>query len=249
MHLPDLSHAQWLLAMLAALCVGFAKSGFSGMGMFTVLLMAEVMPAYESTGIVLPLLICGDVFAVAAYRRHARWDHIWKILPPALAGICIGYFLMPKIPKETFRLVIGWIVLLMVLIQYFRQFRPAVFEKIPHTRWFCWLMGTWSGVTTMMANAAGPVMALYLLAVNLPKYELVGTSAWFFLIINITKLPFSQHLGLINRSTLIFNLALVPLVFAGIFLGRILIKHVPQKLFEQLLLLSAGAVSIRMIFE
>jgi len=249
MHLPNLTTTQWLIAMLAALCVGLAKSGFNGVGMFTVLLMAEVMPAYQSTGIVLPLLICGDVFAVAAFRKHARWSYIWKTLPPALIGICIGYYLMPKIPKQTFRPVIGWIVLFMVLLQYFRQFRPSTFENIPHTRWFAWLMGTWSGVTTMMANAAGPVMSLYLLSVNLPKYELVGTSAWFFLLMNITKLPFSWNLGLINSASLSFNLALIPLVLAGIFLGRILIRHVPQKLFEQLLLLSAGAVSLRMILE
>jgi len=247
MHIPELTHTQWLLAMLAALCVGLGKSGFGGVGMFTVLLMAEVKPAYESTGIVLPLLICGDIFAVSAFRKHAKWPYIWKTLPPALVGICIGYFLMPHIPKETFRPVIGWIVLLMVMLQYLRQFRPAIFQNIPHTRWFAWLMGTWSGVTTMMANAAGPVMALYLLAVNLPKYELVGTSAWFFLIINLTKVPLSSHLGLINKESLTFNLVLVPLVLAGIFLGRMLIRHVPQKLFEQILLFSAAAVSIRLI--
>ena len=110
-------------------------------------------------------------------------------------------------------------------------------------------MGTWSGITTMMANAAGPVMALYLLAVNLPQYELVGPSAWFFLIINLTKLPFSYNLGLIHKTSLTFNMALIPLVLAGILLGRLLIRHVPQKLFEQILLLSAAAASIRLIFE
>lgn len=237
------------MAMAAALCVGLSKSGFGGVGMFTVLLMAKVVPAYESTGIVLPLLICGDVFAVSAFRKHAKWGHIWKTLPPAIAGIFVGYWLMPRIPRDKFGPVIGWIVLVMVALQYFRQFRPSTFEKIPHTRWFAWTMGAWSGVTTMMANAAGPVMALYLLAVNLPKYELVGTGAWFFLIINITKLPFSSHLGLINEHTLVLNLLLVPLVLAGIFLGRALIGRVPQKLFEQILLLSAALVSLRMILS
>jgi uncharacterized protein len=249
MHFPELTSSQWLLAMLAALCAGLAKSGFSGIGMLTVLLMARVVPAYESTGIVLPLLICGDIFAVGAYRKHAKWGHIWKILPPALAGICAGYFLMPHIPRRIFGPVIGGIVLTMVLLQYLRQFRPATFAAMPHTRWFAWVMGAWSGVTTMMANAAGPVTALYLLAVNLPKYELVGTGAWFFLIINIVKLPFSSSLGLVNRDSLALNIALVPFVFAGIFLGRILIRHVPQRLFEQILLLSAGAASLRLLFS
>ncbi len=249
MHLTELSLNQWLLAMLAALCVGLAKSGFGGVGMFTILIMAWVMPAYESTGIVLPLLICGDIFAVAAFRKHAQWSHIWKMLPPALIGIVAGYLLMPRIPRTIFGPVIGWIVLMMVLLQFVRQFRPGLFEHVPHTRWFAWMMGAWSGVTTMMANAAGPVMALYLLAVNLPKYELVGTSAWFFLIVNVIKVPFSFHLGLINGGTLVFNLALVPLVLAGIFSGRALIKIVPQKLFVQLLLLFAAVASVRLILS
>ena len=249
MHLPELTPGQWLLAVLAALCVGLSKSGFSGISMITVLLMARVMHAYESTGIVLPLLICGDVFAVATYRKHAKWSHIWKMLPPAFAGICAGYFLMQLIPRRVFGPVIGGIVLVMVLLQYLRQFRPATFERMPHSIWFAWVMGAWSGVTTMMANAAGPVMSLYLLAVNLPKYELVGTGAWFFLIINIVNLPFSWRLGLVNNASLTFNLALVPFVFAGIYTGRILIRHVPQKLFEQILLISAGAASLRLIFN
>jgi hypothetical protein len=207
-----------------------------------------VVPPYESTGIVLPLLICGDVFAVCAFRKHAQWSYVWRTLPMAVVGVVIGYFLMPRIPKAIFGPVIGWIVLLMVLVQYLRQFRPALFEKIPHSQWFAWLIGTWSGITTMMANAAGPVITLYLLAVNLPKYELVGTSAWFFLIMNVIKVPFSLSLGLINGGSLSVNLVLAPLVMAGIFFGQALIGRVPQKLFEQILLLSAAAVSLRLIF-
>ncbi len=154
---------------------------------------------------------------------------------------------MQRIPRHIFGPVIGWIVLAMVALQYLRQFRPAAFEAVPHTRWFAWAMGAWAGVTTMMANAAGPVMSLYLLAVDLPKYEIVGTGAWFFLIINIVKLPFSLRLGLVNTASLAFNAALVPAVLAGIFLGRIAIKRVPQKIFEQILLISATAAALRMV--
>ena len=248
MHLPDLNPVQWLSAVLAAVCVGLSKSGFGGVGMFTVLLMASVMPAYESTGVVLPLLICGDFFAVATFRKHAKWAHIRKLLPPAMVGVVLGFLLIPHIAKEFFRPLIGWIVLLLILVQTLRQFRHGLFENIPHTRWFAWLMGVWSGITTMIANAAGPVMSLYLLAVNLPKYELVGTSAWFFFFINLFKVPFSQHLGLIDSRSLTFNLVLVPFVLVGILGGRGLIKIVPQKLFEQLLLIFAAAASLRLIF-
>ena len=154
---------------------------------------------------------------------------------------------MQKNPSEIFRPVIGWIVLILAVLQFWKKIRPGAFSHIPHTRWFAWMMGGTSGMTTMMANAAGPVMTLYLLAVSLPKLEFVGTAAWFFLIINILKVPFSAHLGLINGSSLSLDLALVPVVACGIWLGGRLIRIIPQELFENLTLFLAAAVSLRFI--
>jgi hypothetical protein len=119
--------------------------------------------------------------------------------------------------------------------------------QIPHTWWFAWLLGIIAGVTTMLANAAGPVVALYLLAVALPKYELVGTSAWFFLVLNLLKVPFSMSLNLIQPETLLFNLLLSPMIFLGLLCGRWLVHRVPQKLFDSLLLLFAGVIALRLL--
>src|SRR5438105_9530410 len=236
--LPALTTAQWLLATLAALCVGLSKSGFAGFGLVTVALMAEVMDARASTGAVLPLLIFGDLLAVGAFRKHAQWRYIARTLPPALAGIVAGYWLMrQRVPDRAFRGIIGAIVVALVLVQFWRKIRPALFEHIPHRTWFAWLAGVSSGVTTMLANAAGPIMTLYLLAVNLPKWEFVGTAAFFFLAVNMIKVPFSWHLGLINSVSLLFNVVLFPAVALGIVIGRKLIGIVPQKLFEQLVLI------------
>ena len=239
---------QWSLVVFAALCIGLAKSGLPGMGMISVLLMAEVMPARESTGTVLPLLICGDVLAVLVFQKHAHWQQIWKVLPPALAGIFVGYFFMQRIPEHIFRPLIGWIILTLSLIQFWRKRNPAAFQHVPHTRGFAWVMGGASGITTMMANAAGPVMAIYLLAVSLPKMAFIGTAAWFFLIINLAKVPFSAHLGLINGTSLALDLTLIPVVAGGIWIGGRLIKILPQELFENLTLFFASAVSLRFIF-
>lgn len=247
MVLPQFTPHQWSLAVIAALCIGLAKSGFAGVGTVTVLLMAEILPARESTGAVLPLLIIGDIFASAAFRRHAQWLHIWRMMPPTLAGIAVGYFLMHKIQGNQFRPIIGWIVLVLVILQIARRCKPGSFEHVPHTRWFAWLMGASSGITTMMANAAGPIMTLYLLAINLPKAEFVGTSALFFLIVNVIKVPFSAHLGLINGPSLALNLVLIPAVALGIVLGRRLLAIVPQKIFEELILIFAVVASIRLI--
>ena len=243
-----LTFAQWMLVVVSALSIGLAKSGLPGMGMISILLMAEVMPARESTGTVLPLLICGDLLAVLVYKKHASWQQIWKVMPPALAGILVGYFLMKRIPEHVFRPLIGWIIITLTSIQFWRKRNPEALQHIPHTRGFAWIMGGASGITTMMANAAGPVMAIYLLAVSLPKLAFVGTAAWFFLIINLVKVPFSAQLGLMSSSSLVLDVALVPAVAGGIWLGGHLIKILPQQLFETLTLLFAAAVSLRVIF-
>ncbi|HZN59098.1 MAG TPA: sulfite exporter TauE/SafE family protein [Planctomycetota bacterium] len=247
MTLPPLSPGQWCLAVIAALCVGLAKGGFVGIGLFTIILMAEIAPARESTGLVLPLLICGDVFAVLMYRRHAQWKHIFRTLPVAMAGVVLGWIVMPRIPADSFRKVIGWILLTMIALQFLQRLRPNAFRGVLESRGFGWSMGAWSGFTTMLANAAGPVMTLYLLAVNLPKLEFVGTGAWFFLVINAFKVPFSWQLGLIGGTSLALNLVLVPAVLAGLMVGRRLIALVPQKQFEGILLVLAALASLRLV--
>jgi uncharacterized membrane protein YfcA len=239
--------AQWLLAILGAFCIGFAKAGFPGAGLANVLIMAHLFGAKESTGVVLPMLICGDILSVIVFHQHARWATIWRMLPPTLVGIVAGWVLMHWLSSAVYPPVIGWIVLVLAGLQAWRRCRPAAFEHVPHSRPFAWSMGGACGFTTMVANGAGPVMTLYFLAIDLPKYALVGTMAWFFLIVNLIKVPFSVNLGLIYGGSLLFNLALVPVVAAGIFTGQRLIRVVPQALFETLLLLFAVIASLRMI--
>lgn len=246
--LPHFTPLQWLLAGFSAFCIGFAKSGFSGASLINVLIMAELFGPRESTGVVLPMLICGDILSVIAFHQHARWPLVWRMLPPTLVGIVGGYVLMLKLTNgHVFGPIIGWIVLTMVVLQAIRRWYPKAFEKAPHTRGFAWSMGFSAGVTTMLANGAGPIMNLYFLSIDIPKYALVGTGAWMFLILNSLKVPFSWQLGLIHGSSLLFNLVLIPAIVLGTFAGRWLIRVVPQNLFEALLLLFAGVAALRMI--
>ena len=246
--LPHFTPFQWSIAVFAAFCVGFAKSGFSGAGLVNVLVMAELFGARESTGVVLPMLICGDILSVIAFHQHARWPIVWRMIPPTVIGIIAGYLLMLKLTDgRIFGPIIGWIVLVMVVLQAARRWYPSAFEKAPHTRRFAWSMGFTGGVTTMLANGAGPIMTLYFLAIETPKYVLVGTGAWLFLILNSFKVPFSWHLGLIHGSSLLFNLVLVPAIVAGTFAGRWLIRYIKQDLFEALLLIFTAIAALRMI--
>ena len=243
----DLQPWQWGVVMLGALLAGISKTGIAGLGVLTVAIYANVLPARQSTGIILPMLVCADVVAVAAYRRHAVWGHLWPLFPWVMAGVVVGYLAMGHINDAQVRHGIGVILLVMVGVHlWHRQHRGA--EPIPHSLWFTGLTGLLAGFTTMMANAAGPIMVLYLLAIGLPKMEFLGTGAWFFLIINLFKVPFSNHLGLITPATLQFKALLLPAVLAGALLGRRIVPHINQVWFETLALGLTLVAGVRLLF-
>jgi uncharacterized membrane protein YfcA len=234
------------LIALAALCTGMAKAGFSGLGMVAIVLTAAAMPARQSTGVLLTILITADIFAVAVFRRHAVWAHVLRLLPAALVGIVTGWLLMPLVPDAFFRPLIGWITLglvLLLLLQRFARLREAAALHPSMALPAGWL----GGVITMLANAAGPVMTLYLLACRLPKLELVATGAWFFFVVNLAKVPFSVALGLITRDSLLLTATLVPVVALGAFCGRWLLHRINQRAFEWLLLAFSAAGALRLI--
>jgi len=258
---------QWVFAVVAALCLGMSKTGFTGMSMLGIALMAEVWPPRESTGVILPMLIFGDFFAVILFSRHALWPEVWRVLPPAVLGVVLGFGIFQLLPGAVFGPVIGWIILALVGLQLWQRSKApsrrskqlfgetvtSFSEEQSHGNigriMLRWSLGALAGITTMLANAAGPVMTVYLLAMRLAKYEFMGTSAWFYCIINLTKLPFSYSLGLINLSSLGFNLILLPAVAVGALAGQWLLKLVPQLWFERLLLASAALAAVRLIWH
>ena len=244
---PDLVPFQWLLAVLGAMSIGFSKSGFAGVGLIHILIFEDLFGARESTGALLPMLIIGDVCAVYFFRQHANWHYVWRILPPTMIGVVVAWVVMHKLDEKMSQRTIGGIVLLLALLQMARMWRPKWFAHIPHAHWFAWSLGLFAGCTTMLANAAGPIVAIYLLAVGLPKSEFVGTGAWFFLIVNIYKVPFSSGLGLIRPDTLVLNACLAPVILAGMLLGRALVYRISQRRFDTVLLALAVVAALRLI--
>ena len=243
---------QWTAAACGALLIGLSKAGFAGLGVFAIAIFAILFPqGFTSSGIVLPMLICADVVAVAVYRRHAVWGHVGKLMPWVVAGIVVGCGLMWQLQGHTTaaRRSIAVTVLVMVALHCWRKWRgESADATVPHTWWFAALTGLFAGVTTMMANAAGPVLVLYMLAVGLPKIEFLGTGAWFFLIVNLLKVPFSSGLDLITPGTLQLNLTLAPVVIAGVFLGRAMMERVNQRLFEALVLALTVVAGLRLLW-
>jgi uncharacterized membrane protein YfcA len=245
--MPHLTLTQWLLAIVAATGVGISKSGLSGMSLLHVLIFAFLFGARDSTGVVLPMLLFGDIFAVRTFHQHARWDYVRRMLPPACIGVVIAAWFMRGLSEAVYKPIIGGIILALTVLQLARLYRPAWFGNVPHARWFAWGLGLLAGAATMLANAAGPIFSIYCLAVALPKMELVGTSAWFFLIVNAFKVPFSIALGLIHGGTLLLNVLLTPMIGAGMLAGRWITRSIPQRLFDGLLLAFAAVAALRLI--
>jgi len=246
--IPALGNVGWLLAAIAALCTGLSKAGFAGFGLVTVIIFANIFGARDSTGVVLPLLIAADLGAITIYRRNVRWDHLRRTLPATAIGVVIGAFVLSRLDNASFKPILGTIILALPIAQLVRLNKPELFPAtLSHSRPLALGLGLLAGVTTMMANAAGPLVALYFVAVGLPKFELVGTLAWFFFLINLFKMPFSVGVGVIHPSSLAFDALLVPAVAVGLLTGRWLIHRIPQRAFDMLMLLFAAVASLRLI--
>ncbi len=238
---------EWCLLCVAAIGIGISKSGLSGISMVHVMVFAYVFGALPSTGVVLPMLIVGDISATFAFGRHANWSHVRRMLPPALVGVTLGWLFMSRMDEAIYQPVIGGIILSLTVVQIIRLWRTSFLESVPHSKWFSLAMGILVGMTTMMANAAGPIFAIYLLSLAVPKMEFVGTGAWFFLLLNVLKVPFSYQMGLIDLSTLNINLVLFPLIPVGLWIGKSIVGRIPQKAFNTIILIFTAIAAIRLM--
>lgn len=244
---PALTSTQWTLALVAGLACGIAKAGLAGVGMLTVLLMAEIFPGKQSSGVVLPLLIFADILAAVMYRQEILWSRIRELFWPILAGIVAGWAVLLRLPDAAFKPLIGLMVLIMLALHLVRGKAPRLTANLAGSAVFTWTGGLLTGLATMVANAAGPIATIYLLILGLPKREFVATMAWLFLLVNLVKVPFSLHLGLISGGSLTLNALLVPTVIAGLAIGRAAVHRIPQKPFQVIVLSLAALAAARLL--
>ncbi|MEW9050807.1 MAG: sulfite exporter TauE/SafE family protein [Neobacillus sp.] len=233
----ELSYLEWFLVILSTILVGFSKTGVSSMGILVVTILMVIFPAKESIGIQLPMLIIADIFAVIFYRRSVVWKYLISLIPWVLTGIIFGYYVLNQINSDQLKPMIGILVLALTILHISRDRLGDKFNNaLPKSMWFSVTMGILAGFTTMIGNAAGGVMAIYLLMKGLPKQEFVGTGAWFFMFVNLIKIPFYSQLGLITSESIMFNMWLIPTILLGAFIGIKLLPLIPQKAFQTLIL-------------
>lgn len=242
--MAELTAWGWTLLGVAAVVVGLSKTAVPGAGTVAVAIFAAVLPAKQSTGTLLLLLIVADLFAVTMYRRHANWRVLLRLAPAVVVGVLLGVGFLAIADDAWVKRTIGVILLAVIILTLVRRRLSAgPADDGPH-RLAAATYGTLGGFTTMVANAAGPVMSMYFLAARFPVKEFLGTAAWFFAIVNIFKVPFSIGLGIITVPGLALDAVLVPLVVVGALVGRWIANRIHQKVFEWLVIgfTIAGAV-------
>lgn len=180
---PDLA-----IFLSVALLIGMSKTGVHGAGMMAVPLLAAIFGGQGSSGILLPMLCLADILGVWYYHRHASWKHLKKLFPWAAVGTIAGTLVGGIIDDNAFKIIMAVVIMLsLILMMWLEKGRN---EDIPESKWFAGLTGTAGGFTSMVGNLAGSVMAVYFLSMRLPKNQFIGTTAWFFMVINWFKIPF-----------------------------------------------------------
>jgi uncharacterized membrane protein YfcA len=220
-----------VIIYLVALCIGMAKTGVHGAGMIAVPLLAAVFGGKTSSGVLLPMLVFADIMGVRYYHQHASWKHLKILFPWTAAGVIIGTITGNYINDEIFKMVMAMIIVVSVVIMLWLERGDE--KKIPHSVVFSAVTGGASGFTSMVGNLAGAVMAVYLLAMRLPKNAYIGTTAWFFMVTNWFKVPFHVFVWhTLSPDIILIDLTTIPFIGLGAYLGIIIVRKIPERYYR-----------------
>jgi uncharacterized membrane protein YfcA len=244
----EITLTSWILASAAAFVIGLSKAGIKGIAVINVTFMALAFGAKESTGMVVPLLILADIFAVIYYNKHTQWKYVFKLMPWMIIGLLIGVYIGKNLPESLFRIGMAIIILITVFMMYWWDRKKI--KTVPQHWSFSSAIGIIAGVTTMVGNLAGAFSNIYFLAMRLPKNHFIGTAAWLFLIVNIIKLPFHIFVWeTISKETLLLNIKLLPGILIGFLVGIKIISLIKEAFFRKMILVLTALGAILILFQ
>lgn len=238
----------WWVLIACSILVGFSKTGIAVGGAVVVPIMAIAFGARPSTGLLLPLLCIADLGAIIYYRRSCSWYHLVRLLGWAVVGLFVGIVIDHFVPLSMFKYLLAFSIMISVAVLLLNELRKRKGDK-PQKGWVLSIYGIMGGFATMIANAAGPIMSVYLLSIKMPKMLFVGTSAWFFMLLNYTKLPLQIWVwDNIHYDSILAGLVMIPFIALGSWLGVILIKKLPENLYRHLVIWITLASAVVMLF-
>ncbi|WP_237389645.1 sulfite exporter TauE/SafE family protein [Bacillus sp. USDA818B3_A] len=247
---PSFSPIEWIISIIVGCLIGVAKTAIATLGIFNLTLLVQVFPAKETVGMMLPMLIIGDLFAVIYYRRSVVWKHLFSLIPWVFAGLLIGFFVLWKVNSEQLTLLLGLLIFVLLVLQICKDFiHSKVNDHLFDSTWFTYFIGILAGFATMIGNVSGVIMSIYLIAKDLPKTEFIGTGAWFYLVVNIIKVPFYIGLGMITVHSFQINLWITPFIFIGAYIGIKIVKYISQHIFQRIILILGMIGAIKLILQ
>ena len=240
-----------LLLVLIGFLIGLSKTAIGGIGMVNAALLATIMPAKESTGVLLVLLIVGDLFAIGVYKKHVEWKMLRKLIWPVITGVIVGAYFLSHSSDESLKKTIGWIVLLLVVFYPISQRlqKRELDINLRYPKPLRIVLGSMAGFMSMVANSGGPPMSIYLLMRRNSVMNFLGNTAWFFFVINVFKVPFTLGLGLLDFQSFQYIFPALPAVPLGAILGRKLVNKIDLELFQKITLVTAAAAGLNLIIS
>lgn len=238
----------YLLAAIGSFLLGIAKSGVKGIAVLIVVLFVYAFGAKASTGILMPLLICGDIFAILYYKKHADWSYVVKLFPWMALGVIFGAYGGGFLDEEAFKLGMAGLILITTILLFYWEQNPQ--KPLDSSKLFVGITGILAGFTTMIGNLAGAFTNIYFLAIRLPKNTFIGTSAFVFFLINLFKVPFHVWVwGTITPYSIQTSLQFIPYLMVGLLLGVHLVKKINNERYRKLILMLTAIGAVLLFFR
>ena len=223
------------VAAIVAFLIGLSKGGLGGTaGALATPMMALVLPADKVIGLILPILMLADIFAVALHWRRWNGKLILLLIPGSVAGVTIGTVFITNAPTETLRLFLGVIVLIFGVYKVFEK-RILNYFTYQAQNWHGLVAGVVTGFSSALAHTGGPPVSIYLLMQKVTPAVFIATSALFFFFLNWIKVPYYAYAGLFDFEQLSRVAWVLPLVPAGVWSGRWLAFRVNRETFENII--------------
>ena len=210
--------------------IGFAKGGFGGLGALLTPILALVLPVASAVGVLLPMLMVGDVFAVSMYWKEWDLDLIKRMLPAGIIGAIAGTALLAGLSSDGLRIILGIFVLVLVAYKFLSDRIQAIrYEPRP---WHAPAAGLLAGLASGMFNYGGPAFSSYLLLQRLKARPFIATTAIYFALLNLIKVPGFLYTGVLDLPLLFSLWWVFPFIPVGIWVARVTLTRLSPSAFE-----------------